>query len=245
MPDPATAVPLPPSASTDPGALAGPPEFWAQARRSLARRDPVLGAIVRACGPMHLVARTDPYLTLARSIVGQQISVAAAQTIWGRVEKACGTVHPDRLARMREATLARCGLSARKVEYLRDLSVRFRTGDLDPARWQAMDDESVIAELTQVRGIGRWTAEMFLIFNLLRPDVLPLDDIGLLRAIALRYPAQEPKSSVDDEANARCAAARHRLTRRQAEALGESWRPWRSVATWYLWRSLDPVAVEN
>jgi DNA-3-methyladenine glycosylase II len=144
MPDPtATAIPLPPAGPTPPAgamdpsaqaAQAGPPEFWAQARRSLARRDRVLGGIMRACGPLHLVPRSDPYLTLARSIVGQQISVAAAQTIWGRVEKACGTVHPDRVARMREATLTRCGLSARKVEYLRDLSVRFRTGELDPAR---------------------------------------------------------------------------------------------------------------
>ena len=245
MPDPAaTAVPLPASGPADPATAPGPPAFWAQARRSLARRDAVLGGIMRACGPAHLVPRTDPYLTLARSIVGQQISVAAAQTIWGRVEKACGTVHPDRVSRMRETTLTRCGLSVRKVEYLRDLSVKFRTGDLDPGRWQTMDDESVIAELTQVRGIGRWTAEMFLIFNLLRPDVLPLDDIGVLRAIALKYPAQEPESGGDDVADVRCAAARHRLTRRQAETLGESWRPWRSVATWYLWRSLDPVVVE-
>ena len=244
MPDPAArAIPLPPVGPTDPAVQVGPPAFWIQARRALARRDRVMGGIMRDCGPMHLVPRTDPYLTLARSIVGQQISVAAAQTIWARVEKACGTVHPDRVVRMREATLTRCGLSARKVEYLRDLSVKFRTGDLDSARWQAMDDESVIAELTQVRGIGRWTAEMFLIFNLLRPDVLPLDDIGLLRAIALRYPAEEPESGGDDEASAG-SAARHRRTRRQAETLGESWRPWRSVATWYLWRSLDPVAVE-
>ena len=253
MPDPAaigTAIPLPPAGPTDPtdpsaqAAQLGPPEFWAQARRSLARRDRVLGGIMRACGPLHLVPRSDPYLTLARSIVGQQISVAAAQTIWSRVEKACGTVHPDRVARMRQSTLTRCGLSARKVEYLRDLSVKFRTGELDPVRWQAMDDESVIAELTQVRGIGRWTAEMFLIFNLLRPDVLPLDDIGLLRAIALKYPVDTPEPDGDGEAPVPSAASRHRQTRRQAEALGESWRPWRSVATWYLWRSLDPVVVE-
>ncbi|HPU53093.1 MAG TPA: hypothetical protein PK359_16150 [Burkholderiaceae bacterium] len=221
-----------------------PPAYWPTARRSLARRDRVMGDIMRSCGPVHLVPRTDPFLTLARSIVGQQISVAAAQTIWSRVEKACGTVHPDRVSRMREATLLRCGLSARKVEYLRDLSGRFRTGALDPVRWQSMDDESVIGELTQVHGIGRWTAEMFLIFNLLRPDVLPLDDIGLLRAIALKYPAEEPDVSGDDAADSRSAAWRHRQTRRQAEILGERWRPWRSAATWYLWRSLDPVAVE-
>lgn len=218
------------------------PEFWSRACRSLARRDPVLGGVIRACGPVHLVARGDPFLTLARSIVGQQISVAAAQTIWDRFEKACGTVHPDRVARMRVSTLTRCGLSVRKVEYLRDLALRFRSAVLDPTAWQTLDDEAVIGALTEVRGIGRWTAEMFLIFNLQRPDVLPLDDIGLLRAIALNYPTDE---RADDLSSAvMSTAARHRLSRQRAQALGETWRPWRSVATWYLWRSLDPVAVE-
>ncbi len=221
--------------------MSGPPDYWLQARRSLARRDPVLADVIRRCGEAHLVPRGDPFLTLARSIVGQQISVAAAQTIWGRLEKACGEVAPGRLSRMRVGTLTRCGLSERKVQYLRDLASRFASGDLDPAHWQDLDDESVIEALTQVRGVGRWTAEMFLIFNLQRPDVLPLDDVGVLRAIALHYPAAEPE--VPDETTT--AAARHRQNRLRAAALGEHWRPWRSVATWYLWRSLDAVAVQT
>ena len=212
----------------------------------------MLAGIIRACGSARLQPRGDPFLTLARSVVGQQISVAAAQTIWNRFEAACGEVHPERVGRLRVSTLARCGLSGRKVEYLRDLAGRFRRGEIDPSRWQSMDDESVIAELTEVRGIGRWTAEMFLIFNLQRPDVLPLDDIGLLRAVALHYPladagpeggaAGAPGMQAAEQAGS--AASRHRLNRVRAQVLAERWRPWRSVATWYLWRSLDPVPVE-
>ena len=214
------------------------PVFWADACADLTRRDPVLGEVIRACGPQGLVPRGDPFLTLARSVVGQQISVAAAQAIWNRFEKACGQVHPDRVSRMRASTLTRCGLSVRKVDYLRDLARGFLSAELDPSAWPMLDDEAVITELTRVRGIGRWTAEMFLIFNLQRPDVLPLDDIGLLRAVALHYPVAD---GPDDDAG---TAARHRRNRVRAQALGENWRPWRSVATWYLWRSLDPVAVE-
>ena len=121
--------------------------------------------------------------------------------------------------------LRECGLSARKVEYLVDLASHFTTGQIHVERWATMSDAEVIDELTAVRGIGIWTAEMFLIFNLLRPDVLPLDDIGLQRAVADFYHDGE------------------RLTRRALLAFGERWRPWRSVATWYLWRSLDQVPV--
>ena len=118
------------------------------------------------------------------------------------------------------------GLSSRKSEYLRDLALHFVRGTIHAHRWPAMDDEAVIAELVRVRGIGRWTAEMFLIFNLLRPDVLPVDDLGLRRAASLHYRGGRA------------------LTPRTLRRLGEGWAPWRSVATWYLWRSLDPVPVE-
>jgi DNA-3-methyladenine glycosylase II len=127
---------------------------------------------------------------------------------------------------MRVTTLRSAGLSQRKAEYLKDLAQRFLSGEVDPSRWPGLDDEAVIEELIRVRGIGRWTAEMFLIFNLLRPDVLPLDDIGVLRGIGLAYGRGE------------------RVARAEAMAIGEAWRPWRTVATWYLWRSLDPLPVE-
>jgi DNA-3-methyladenine glycosylase II len=127
---------------------------------------------------------------------------------------------------MSQEQLRACGLSLRKAEYLGDLAQRFAQGELLPERWPAMDDEAVIAELIRVRGVGRWTAEMFLIFNLMRPDVLPLDDIGLLRAMGLHWLQGAMPS------------------RAQARDLAQRWAPWRTAATWYLWRSLDPVPVE-
>jgi len=135
--------------------------------------------------------------------------------------------------RKRAATLRHCGLSERKVEYLRDLADHFACGRVDPVAMQAMDDDAVIAALTDIRGIGRWTAEMFLIFNLLRPNVLPLDDLGLLKAISRHYFDEMPTETL-----------LKREGRARVERLAVPWTPWRSVATWYLWRSLDPVPVE-
>jgi DNA-3-methyladenine glycosylase II len=203
------------------------PDWWEPAGTALAAADPALARVIAAwTGQGHLQSRGDPFTTLARSIVGQQISVKAAQAVWTRFEKAAGTVAPQRVARMRLATLTGAGLSARKAEYVRDLAAHFVRGTVDPAHWPALDDEAVIGELVQVRGIGRWTAEMFLIFNLLRPDVFPVDDLGLLKAIALHCNDGRP------------------VTRTEAAAFGERWRPWRTLATWYLWRSLDPLPVD-
>jgi DNA-3-methyladenine glycosylase II len=203
------------------------PVYWDDAGAALAATDPVMAGVIRAwTGNGHLSSRGDPFTTLARSIVGQQISVKAAQAVWLRFEKAAGTMTPERVARMRLTTLTRAGLSTRKAEYVRDLAARFVGGAVDPAHWPITDDESVIAELVQVRGIGRWTAEMFLIFNLLRPDVFPVDDLGLLKAISVNYNEGRPVSKAE------------------AAAIGARWQPWRTVATWYLWRSLDPLPVE-
>jgi DNA-3-methyladenine glycosylase II len=202
------------------------PEYWDRAKRALARRDPVMGAIMRAHPGIHLVRRGEPFLTLARAIVGQQISVKAAQSVWDRVLACASVVSPEAILLRKPAELRACGLSDRKTEYIVDLAQRFARGLVHPQRWHEMSDEEVIAELVQVRGIGRWTAEMFLIFNLLRPDVLPLDDLGLQKGIRLAY------------------FARRKVALGTMRKLGESWRPWRSVATWYLWRSLDPLPVE-
>jgi DNA-3-methyladenine glycosylase II len=202
------------------------PEYWDRAKRALARSDPVMGAIIRRFPRLHLVPRGDAFQTLARAIVGQQISVRAAQSVWQRFAATAGTVSPQAVCALDAATLRGCGLSARKVEYIGDLAAQFTSGRLVPARWQAMDDEAVIAELVDVRGIGRWTAEMFLIFNLLRPDVLPLDDLGLQKAIRVSY------------------RDGRRITPGGIRRIARVWQPWRSVATWYLWRSLDPVPVE-
>ena len=202
------------------------PEYWNRAKRVLARRDPVMGAIMRSRPRVHLVRRGEPFLTLARAIVGQQISVKAAQSVWDRVIACVGECTPEAVLRREPRLLRACGLSDRKTEYIVDLAQRFAGGRVHPQRWPRMTDEEVIADLVQVRGIGRWTAEMFLIFNLLRPDVFPLDDLGLQNALRRHYfPHRKPSLP-------------------RMRALGETWTPWRSVATWYLWRSLDPLPVE-
>jgi DNA-3-methyladenine glycosylase II len=206
------------------------PAYWDDATRALGRADPVMRGLIRAAPGIHLVRRGDPLTTLARAIVGQQISVKAAQTIWERFTTAAGAgggpLDARRVSRMRRDSLRRCGLSERKADYLRDLARHFATGALDPAAWPALDDEALIERLTGVEGIGRWTAEMFLIFHELRTDVFPIGDIGLQKAIARHYNDGE------------------RLAGEALHAIAAPWRPWRSVATWYLWRSLDPVPVE-
>lgn len=202
------------------------PHFWQQASTALAQTDPVMAGFVDRFSGSSLVSRGDPFVTLARSIVGQQISVKAADSVWARFNAALPRITPVEVLAAQPDMLRACGLSARKVEYLGDLARHFDAGQIHADRWTAMSDAEIIAELTAVRGIGVWTAEMFLIFNQLRPDVFPLDDIGLQKAVAVHYCQGE------------------RPARRVLAEYGERWRPWRSVATWYLWRSLDPVPVE-
>ena len=176
-----------------------------------------------------LESRGDAFTTLARAIVGHQISTQAAQTIWDRfVALTAGPSHklaPNAVLALDAPHIRAAGLSARKVEYLCDLAEHFQSGAVRPARWREMDDESIIEELVGIRGIGRWTAEMFLIFHLIRPNVLPLDDIGLIKGISVNYFSGEP------------------VSRAEAREVGDAWAPYRSVATWYIWRSLDPMPV--
>ncbi|MCS6945148.1 MAG: DNA-3-methyladenine glycosylase 2 family protein [Sutterellaceae bacterium] len=212
--------------------MAVTPAYWSRAKRELASADAVLARIIAQHPRARLVSRGDPFATLARSIVGQQISVKAADAVWTRLIAACPQLQPQELLRRRPSTLRACGLSERKVEYLRDLAQHFVRERIDARSLAAMTDEEVIAQLTAIRGIGRWTAEMFLIFNLLRPNVLPLDDLGLLRAVSLHYLDGAPVADLLR------GPGRQRVAR-----LAQAWAPWRSVATWYLWRSLDPVPV--
>jgi DNA-3-methyladenine glycosylase II len=202
------------------------PEYWNRAKRALARRDPVMARIMREHPKVFLARRGEPFLTLARAIVGQQISVKAAQSVWDRLAACVGEVTPQGVLARPRPRLRACGLSDRKTEYIADLAQHFVEGAIHEHRWPEMPDEEIIAELVAVRGIGRWTAEMFLIFNLLRPDVFPLDDLGLQKGIRVSY------------------FKGRKVSLRTMKRLGETWRPWRSVATWYLWRSLDPVPVE-
>ena len=202
------------------------PEYWERAKRALARRDSVMAGIIRTHPKVFLARRGEAFMTLARAIVGQQISVKAAQSVWDRFAACVGEVTPEKVLSRERPVLRACGLSDRKTEYIADLAQHFADGAIHVQRWPQMDDEAIVAELVQVRGIGRWTAEMFLIFNLLRPDVFPLDDLGLQKAIRVAY------------------YRKREVSLGTMRKLGESWRPWRSVATWYLWRSLDPLPVE-
>ena len=203
------------------------PDYWAQACRELMKHDRILKKLIPKYGSGFLVTRGDAFTTLARAIVGQQISVAAAQSVWDRVLLASKKkVSPKNILALTVEELRAAGLSGRKVEYIRDLADHFDSGRLHANQWKGMDDESVIKELSSIRGIGRWTAEMFLIFNMVRPDILPLDDVGLIKAISLNYFSGEP------------------VSRHEAREVAANWAPWRTVATWYMWRSIDPIPVE-
>lgn len=205
----------------------GKPDYWDQALAELTKRDRVMRKLIPAHPGVWLESRGNPFVTLARSIVGQQISVVAAESVWQRVLLNCGRpLTPSRVIDAGVPVLRDSGLSGRKVEYILDLAGHFKSRAVRPSRWAEMDDEAVIAELCDIRGIGRWTAEMFLIFNLQRPNILPLDDIGLLKAISLLYFSGE------------------RVSRYEAREVAQAWQPWCTVATWYLWRSLDPIPVE-
>ncbi|MFZ9429611.1 MAG: DNA-3-methyladenine glycosylase family protein [Burkholderiaceae bacterium] len=206
------------------------PAYWDEACRHLSRRDRVMKRLIPQFGQARLQCRGDAFTTLARSIVGQQISVKAAQAVWERVSSPWGgpqtVLQPSEVLKAEAVDLRAAGLSVRKVEYLQDLARHFKHRGASSPGWDEMEDEAVIAELVSIRGIGRWTAEMFLMFGLMRPNVLPLDDLGLLRGISLNYFSGEP------------------VTRSEAREVGDAWSPFRSVATWYIWRSLDPVPVE-
>jgi DNA-3-methyladenine glycosylase II len=200
------------------------PPYWREATEHLARRDKVLRTLIRRYPEADLASRGNAFQTLARSIVGQQISVKAAQSIWNRFAACVGRVSPERVAAQPDEALRACGFSGQKVAYVKDLASRFASGEIKPRRWARLEDEAIIEELVVVKGIGRWTVEMFLIFHLRRPNVLPVDDLGLRRAMERQYNKGRP------------------LTRDRMREIGGPWSPWCSVATWYLWRSLEPAA---
>jgi len=203
------------------------PPYWEQAKAELTALDSVIGQIIQRYHGETPKSRGDAFETLARSIVGQQISVLAADSVWKKVCLGLSSeVNPANVLATSLPDLRACGLSERKVIYLKDLARHFADDLLNPHRWVHMSDSEVIAELTQVKGIGVWTAEMFLIFHLLRPNVFPALDLGLQKAIALHYKVKYP------------------LSDRNLVRFRKRYAPWASVATWYLWRSLDPVPVE-
>ena len=201
------------------------PLYWEQACAELSARDSVLAQLINTYPGLYLVNHGCPLTTLARSIVGQQISVKAAQSVWTKLEACLEQIDAARIVQCSPESLRACGLSERKVGYLQDLARFALDGRLLPARWQQQSEEDIIGELITIRGIGRWTAEMFLMFYLQRPDVYPVDDIGIQKAIGLHY--------YDN--------IRPNLT--QLREIGKQWQPWRTIACWYLWRSLEPLPV--
>ena len=202
------------------------PHFWEKAKKDLIKKDKVLGKIIKNYPRDFLFTKSDPFYTLARSIVGQQISVSAAQAVWERFEKKVKKVKPHNVKSMHYMKLKSCGLSRQKITYLKSLSVAFIEKKIQTNKWKNLENEKIIDELIQIKGIGRWTAEMFLIFNLCRPDIFPVDDLGLIKGICTCYDIKYP------------------ITKEHAIKMSKRWKPYRSVATWYFWRSLDPIPVE-
>lgn len=202
------------------------PDYWTKATKHLAQQCPIMKGLIARYRGEGVIARPDGFYTLLRAIVGQQISVKAADAVWARLSKAVTPLTPENLLRKRDTTLRKCGLSAQKVIYAKNVAHFFAETGANADYWNARADEEVIKELVAIKGIGQWTAEMFLLFHLTRPDVFPVGDLGLLKAIDLHYTNGK------------------RLTPKEYKKLAENWRPYRSVATWYLWRALDPVPVE-
>ena len=201
------------------------PAFWAEACKHLMKKDRVMKRLIPQFGDACLQTRGDAFVTLARSIVGQQISVKAAQTVWDRFVLLPRKLDAASVLKLKIDDMRAAGLSARKVEYLVDLALHFENGALHVKAWETMGDDAIIEELVAIRGVGRWTAEMFLIFYMMRPNVLPLDDAGLINGISRNYFSGDVVSRSD------------------AREVAAAWAPYASVATWYIWRSLDSAQV--
>lgn len=200
------------------------PPYWEEAKSELMKRDRILRRLIPQFGDLYLLGRDDPFTTLTRSIIAQQISSTSAAALWEKYLTVFPKSTPAEVLKVGQEGMAKCGVSKRKSDYILDLARHFQDGKVHVDKWTEMSDEEVIAELVHIRGISRWTAEMFLIFNLLRPNILPLDDPGLVSGISKNYFSGEPVSRID------------------IREVAANWEPWRTVATWYMWRSLDSKA---
>lgn len=205
-----------------------PPHYWNIAKAHLSQTCPTMGKLMAQYPHGALTTRGEGFYSLLRAVVGQQISVKAADAVWARMEQAVQPLTPEKLLRVRDTTLRKVGLSAQKVEYARNVARFFSDNKVTVKYWAARNDAEIIAELTSIKGIGTWTAEMFLMFHLLRPDVFSVKDLGLLKAIDIHY-AHETGGQ--------------RLKPKEYALFAERWAPYRTVASWYLWRALDPVPV--
>ena len=200
------------------------PDYWDEAKEFLKKSDQTLSKLINEYENPSLTSRGDVFYTLIRSIIGQQISAKAADSIWARFEEMVVMIDPGSILSCSHEQLRECGLSNRKVEYIHGISKRWEV-DFSTISWVEMDDDEAISKLTTLRGVGVWTSEMILIFSLLRKDVFPLGDIGVIRAVEKLY-----NEGIEMDIAI-------------IEQIAESWRPYRTVATWYLWRSIDPEPV--
>ena len=200
-------------------------DWWEQAVFYLSDNDPIMKNIINNHNEDYLQSRDDPFNALCRTIIGQQISVKAAASIWNKFATGTKNINPKNVIKYGNNNIRKCGISNKKVEYIIGLSNFFIENPDSINLWKKMDDKSIIKELCQLKGIGPWSAEMFLIFCLLRPDVLPLGDLGLRRAVGKNY-----LNTFDP-------------TYEEVEKVSKKWIPYRSAATWFLWRSIDPIPV--
>ena len=203
------------------------PKYWNSAVKYLSKKDPVMKKLISHYKDKTLTTRKDIFYSLCKSIIGQQISVQAADSVFKKFEKACnGKINPKKINKLRPVKLKRCGLSRQKVKGIKELAIKFENKSFDPKKIKFMTDEEAIIYLSSLRQIGRWSAEMILLFTLNRPDIWPVQDIGLLRSISNNYKKKyfPPKKFV--------------------EFLRKKFTPYCSVATWYLWRSIDDEPIQ-
>ena len=204
-----------------------PPKYWNRAKKILSRRDPVLRKIIKKYNKGFLTTKKKPFFSICRTIVGQQISTKAADSIWLKFEKKCKKkINPENVLKLSTRTLKNAGLSRQKVSYLKNIARSFKNKSFDIRKLNKMNDNDAINYITQLKGLGVWSAQMFLMFNLNRADMYPIKDIGFLRALSLNYKTSYPPS------------------KKFLSKISKLHSGYRSVLTWYMWRSIDPVDVE-
>ncbi|MGK7883877.1 MAG: DNA-3-methyladenine glycosylase [Crocosphaera sp.] len=202
------------------------PGYWQEAKEYLSLNDAILADLIALYPSETMINYHDAFLTLVKAILGQQISVSAANAIYQRLESLLGKITVENYLESNAQLLRECGLSRQKIAYITNITQGFQDGILTPQRWPNMNDKEVMDQLTSIKGIGPWTAQMFLIFHLHRRDIFPMADLGLINAIQLHYGSEKA------------------LSKGEIKELSQGWKPYRTVATWYLWRSLDPVPVQ-
>ena len=204
-----------------------PPKYWNKAKKILSKRDPILKKIIKKLNKGYLTSKDDPFFSLCRTIVGQQISIKAADSIWLKFEIKCRKkIIPSRVLKLSSTGLKSAGLSRQKITYLKNIAKNFKNKSFNIKDLKKMNNDSAIQYITKLKGLGVWSAQMFLMFNLNRQDIFPTKDIGLLRAISKNYKTSYPPS------------------KRFLNKISKLHSGYRTVFTWYMWKSIDPVDVE-